>query len=515
MSVKFSIRDGCIGCGLCSMQYPGYFQEKPDGTAETVKGQLIDNPENAEEIAAVCPDSLIDIKEVIENKKQYAVTAIEKLKNFHGCPMPRKDDIPFKEEEYFVPTPSPSGEYTREFSSDSAAERGALNEFVGKMYSNIDNIILSIITKYRTKYILPYYTKDLADESVYAKTNKEASEILREVRRLVGDELPDDFDKVELFPDDDTVWKMLRNGELISQELISDVKAEFDYSADRYSCYWRTDSREELVRFKRNGDVVYKNKYYYYDLREAFDSLAEDLVRACYFAKDDIINRAIDVVGWLVNPYNEKLKKLLDERAALAESIVEKWVVNTKDKKVKLKKYSKKPVQVCRGDAENKEIFIVQANNGEQYFFNGKDLLRTYIKDGVIRKEALFISEQYQYKTVIGINGYIFFDTPGKRRLNYMYIYDVNTGNKHCIAEHEHSMSIVCNKIAYSKWSGINNYCTKSVYICEPDGSGSRLIASYSGGFKIVWDLREKNGKLHYYVADYDNHTEEYYDIDI
>ena len=76
-------------------------------------------------------------------------------------------------------------------------------------------------------------------------------------------------------------------------------------------------------------------------------------------------------------------------------------------------------------------------------------------------------------------------------------------------------MSIVCNKIAYSKWSGIDNYCTKSVYICEPDGSGSRLIASYSGGFNIVWDLREKNGKLHYYVADYDNHTEEYYDIDI
>ena len=41
MAVKFTIKNGCVGCGMCYAQYANYFQENDDGSAAVNAGKII------------------------------------------------------------------------------------------------------------------------------------------------------------------------------------------------------------------------------------------------------------------------------------------------------------------------------------------------------------------------------------------------------------------------------------------------------------------------------------------
>lgn len=313
---------------MCSMQYPDYFYENDEGKVVIKNEIVLVESEKAVEIEKLCPVKAIILSKEEKSSKQLLVEKLEKLK---GCmaKCPTNEDIPFKKEEYSVPIPVASGEYRYTYSSDNSANRAAESEFDRRMYSQIDVIILRIITEYRTKYIKPYYSKAEADKSVYAACNKQVEEILEEIAYMLrqegmADDLPQNFLTINVFPDEnDTTWKMLNKGELISDEMVSSIRSEFNsgsYSSlSDYESYWDTDDREEASGTGFGGRIKYKDKYCYMNLRGAFQELAKDILNACYYKDGFIVERAIDTVKWLVDQYNKKLKEVLEPRIQYIE----------------------------------------------------------------------------------------------------------------------------------------------------------------------------------------------------
>ncbi len=319
MSKMFKINANCIGCGMCYAQYPNFFAERNDGTAKTIEGKLIDENVNTQNIVSVCPNGVIEIISVTDDKKQLAMAAVHKLEAFKGCPIPTKKEIHFESSEYYVERPHRGPrEYEAIFSSSGAADRGALDDFIETMYSKVDNILLKIMTQYRTKYLRKYFTKNKNDGSVYAEINEKISEILMEIKNIVGSKLPDDYAKVEVDygEDFDLYVKFYQRGEILTDELVNYAKKEFDYKASSYDCYWDTDSRDVMVR---SYPMKFKEKYYYDRMDNAYQELAKDILFVCHLADNDIEESAIYRIKCIVNIYNEKLKELLNKKIELAK----------------------------------------------------------------------------------------------------------------------------------------------------------------------------------------------------
>lgn len=318
-----TITDECNCCGMCGVKYPDYFGEDAEGRASVKDGVLILDMEKSAEVQKVCPVHAITAEKEEKSIRQMLSDAVDNLKS---CKLayPTEADIPFKKEEYHIPTPSAYGEFESKYSSESSANSAARKEFNRRMYSQIDSLILKVITEYRMKYIKPYYSKD--ETSVYTVCNKKVEEILRGICQilkaggLAGD-LPDDFVNVSVFPDEnkDSLWKLLNKGELISSEMVSSIRKEFDSESYRslssYETYWDTDCTQEYVRGFFGGEEL-EDRYYYYSLWKAFDELAKDILNACYYEDDYIVEHASDIVQVLIDQYNYKLENLINVRIA-------------------------------------------------------------------------------------------------------------------------------------------------------------------------------------------------------
>lgn len=333
-SIQFSVAASCNCCGTCCFTYPEYFYETDEGKAHAKEGAWKLPPNLVSEIEDSCPLHAITSKKTGKSNRQLLSEAVERLKNCK-VPYPSPKDIPFKKEEYSISLPVASGEHNYVYSSDSAADRAARGEFDSKMYSQIDALILKIITEYRVRYIKPYYSKEESEHSVYAVCNKKAKEILEEISRMLKEEgvrkIPGDFSEVNYFPEND-LWKMLNKGELISDEMIEPIRREFDSSSytslSSYDCYWDTDDMEMYGGTDWRGRTKYKDKYCYYNIRGAFQELAKDILSACGYQDDRIVERALSFVKPIIDVYNEELQKILASKIAFIEK--ETFVIELK-----------------------------------------------------------------------------------------------------------------------------------------------------------------------------------------
>lgn len=62
--MKYSVNDGCIGCGLCAGTCPEVFHMKDEGTAEAVEGDIPAEAEaTAQEAENGCPVGAIESRE--------------------------------------------------------------------------------------------------------------------------------------------------------------------------------------------------------------------------------------------------------------------------------------------------------------------------------------------------------------------------------------------------------------------------------------------------------------------
>lgn len=316
------VNTNCIQCGNCLGCGFDFIKCATDGSITVKPGTvLMESSTEYKTLIEICPVGAFELEKG-QNQADILNGMIEQLRNHIGINVPTIKDICFNKEEYAISLPSSSGEYQYEYNSDSAAESAALREFERAMYDRIDSIILRVITDYRVKKISPYYTTTIEEGSVYAICNQEVGEILTGIKSILGDKLPADFSIVEIFPNNDTTWKMLNKGELVSDELVSTVKGEFDYSSSRYDCYWDTDDREVACGTDWRGNTKYKDRYCYKNLRSAFQELANDLLSACGWASDSIENHALDGVKWLVEQYNKELKSVIANKIKQIESVM-------------------------------------------------------------------------------------------------------------------------------------------------------------------------------------------------
>lgn len=312
---NLKIGESCIKCGSCLGCGVDFLNSANDGSITVKKGTILNKDSDEFKILKdVCPVDAFEINSSISNKKQLINSLIQELSDFKGIPMPTQKELAFNKEEYYISLPSASGEYRYEYSSDSAAEKAALYEFERAMYSRMDSIILKIITEYRVRHVKPYYTTDINEGSVYAKNNKIVGEMLQAIVDLSDGKLNASFADINIFPNNELDWKLLNKGELVSDECISAVRSEMDYTASDYSFKWDTDYREMPAGTDWRGNTKYKDKYCYKNVRYAFEELSKDILNACGYAHDRMESQAVQSSSWLVQEYNKALLKVIAEK---------------------------------------------------------------------------------------------------------------------------------------------------------------------------------------------------------
>ena len=310
---QIMINETCNGCGMCIVKCPGYFEENADGDAQVISGILADETDAVlKEVLSQCPVHAISLGENVD-VKQSMQKELDKLQALANGLVVKRDDVAFPES-YCVVTNFPYiGSSRYEYRSASSAESAGLSAFTSRAYSQIDSKILDCITSYRVNIIKPYYSTD--ERSAYTIFNKKIADILTAITNLIGkDKFSSDFCKVDIYPDRDTVWKMLENGEIVGENFISIVKREFEYSASYYRTYIDYDDTEvtEYGRgmFGRDREVT----KYSYNAQDAVNELRSDLQNAISWAKSDITDAAFDYVKGLVISYNRNLKAYLDKK---------------------------------------------------------------------------------------------------------------------------------------------------------------------------------------------------------
>lgn len=518
-NVKFIINSVCDGCGSCYFEFPNYFCEMDDGKAQAKEGVYVASPEEVSSVLAVCPCGAIEQVKVSSNIKQLLVDELDKLKNYKGV-YPTEKDIPFKEEEYSIPIPYATGQNRYDYSSDSAANRAARSEFNSKMYSQIDAYILKVITEYRVKYMKAYYSKSEEDRSVYLKWNKEVSAILCNIAEMLkcagkANDIPADFCEVNVFPKQDSgsIWKMLNKGELVADEMIASIKSEFQSNSytdlSSYESYWDTDSMEVYAGTGLGGRIKYKDKYCYKNMHEAFRELANDLLNACYYKNDQIVERSLYFVKWLIDEYNEQLENLLKARVEYIEKKISLIKVESNIEHLKLDTYDnivreifynreKNEVEVNGEPIEKQEAYITEYN-GKQYFFDGVSIKERYIMDGVIRNQLISGSGQYDYNTIIGYSGYILFKADWT-------LWVFNCRNNSCVSIAEDVVLIYFYKdtvfytTLYNSKRKFDNSNPGEIWCCKIDGSEKRYLKSTNSGNGLI-SINKIDDKKLYYTA--------------
>lgn len=294
------INEKCNQCGVCVVKCPAYFAEDEEGNVKALAPSVNETAELKSAMDS-CPEKAIELGEEVDIEK--SIQEYMNQLNESGITV-KREDIAFHEA-YTRPVYVPSAGVSRyEYRSSSRAESAGYDAFVSTSYSQIDSLILERITDYRVTEIKPYYTTD--NESVYAKNNQKIADILKAVSVLVGsDKLPSDFCSVDIYPDtNNTVWKMLNRGEIISDNFIGLVKREFNYSASEYRTYIDWDDSEDY----RGKDV------YNYNANDASRELGKDLGHALKWAKSDIEDGTIGYIKELVDSYNKNLKACLKKK---------------------------------------------------------------------------------------------------------------------------------------------------------------------------------------------------------
>lgn len=306
------INEKCNGCGMCIVKCPNYFEENDDGNAQVIKGVLAGNDVALNTIISECPVKAISLGDNVD-KKQSVQKEIDKLKVLANGLTVKRDDIAFTDGYCTVTTFPYVGSSGYEYSSSSSAERAGLSKFRDRAYSQIDSKILDCITDYRVNIIKPYYSTD--ERSAYTIFNKKIVDVLTAIANLVGkNKLPSDFCNVDVYPDRDTVWKMLEKGEIIGENFVSIVRREFSYSASEYQTYIDWDDMEDY----RGRDK------YCYRAQDAVEELRKDVQNAVRWARSDIEDGALGYVNGIVNDYNQKLKTCLNQKIKVAESAISK-----------------------------------------------------------------------------------------------------------------------------------------------------------------------------------------------
>lgn len=499
---NLKINERCIQCGSCLGCEYDFLSSAEDGSIWVNRGtELSENSPEFKMLKDICPVGAFEIVKTKSLTKQDYVTGLDKIKN-HIIKCPTKEVLKFDKKEYNIPIPVASGERRYEYSSDSAAERAAEREFDNKMYSQIDTLILKIISEYRVKNLKPYYTKLEGEGSFFAQCNAKLEEFLEDMVGLLkdkglADDLPKKFTNVDVFPDSDIIWKMLNKGEVMSDEMISVVRKEFNGLYRSYLSsynYWETDSMSSYAGTDRKGNVQFGEKYCYKNMHKAFEKLAEDILDSCELASNEIECRAMEIISGLIDVYNDLLHKAMTERVIYLENKLKLFPEETmKEQSLDV---HENIVREIFNNSENEisinncisktEVFITECAKG-QFFYDGSVIKRRFASDGVVRTEIILCEENFEYSIIYGFNGHILF----VESKHCLWSYDCENGKLFKIASEVYREGRYQDNVFYVVANNIGNWRNTSCQVgcCKIDGSENRILTYTYNGLVSIQDV--------------------------
>lgn len=506
---SLKITDKCVQCGSCLAYGLSFLSSFSDGTVVVKPGTVLEETDKEfQTLKELCPVDAF----VLEDEKDEATVVnelIQKLKNFSGLNIPSIKELRFLQEEYEVAVPLAKGEYEYVYKSEEAAEAAARREFDRSMYSQKNAIILKLITEYRVKKISPYYTYEEAEGSLYIRKNQELKMLLEGIYYLFKQYLPSNFTDVSIYPDDDYTWKMLRKGELFSDELIPCVLRELEYSVDYYDCYYKIDYRDVPL-----GHGKSKYYYCYSNVYEVNRKFAQEILNSCHYADEALSEQALEIIKNLVNRYNEKLLKLIEEKLAQVNPLLDE--IRPKEEAVLPEKIDGGSIQITnKGITYNGKIIVKQASkdigltytDDTVFVFDGQNILKCYVKNGFLQKDVVCPSSHNVYLSIYGYKGIITFQ---KKDEYGIYIYVCETGKESLMDGYAYQLCGSKGKLFYTRIGREKNlYASKDLIMCDYDGGNSRSLEHYSGGsehstFYGVYNLRLEGDNLKYKVTRHD-----------
>lgn len=337
---QISVNRNCSGCGLCIVNCH-YLQENAEGNAEPVAGKAIQDKdmENVKKVIAECPENALQIVETGSTNKKGAagvaeiIATLENKCNSFAVKKISNSDVRLNSKDYYIPIPSSSREYRRDYTSESSARSAAKDEFNRLCYSETAYrpMIKKLFVEYKVNVLKPYYTCTDTEDSTYYAYNQQIRKLLSDAYAEIGEVLggnnkvPESWKEFSVYLSErDFVIEALKGFDERStgSGIISAMK-DISYTGlnDYVDCmdfdYDETYAGEGLF-----GKTKYKNMWYFNNFHEAAKSFIDDLSWAIGHMSSDIEEGAVDNVNYALGEFEKKAKESLKAKISELEQYV-------------------------------------------------------------------------------------------------------------------------------------------------------------------------------------------------
>lgn len=337
---QISVNRNCSGCGLCVVNCH-YLQENAEGNAEPVAGKAIQDKdmENVKKVIAECPENALQIVETeITNKRGIAGVAeiIATLKNKCNSFAVKKvsnSDVRLNSKDYYIPIPSSSKEYRKDYTSESSARSAAKDEFNRLCYSETAYrpMIKKVFVEYKVNVLKPYYTCTDTEDSTYYAYNQQIRKLLSDAYAEIGEVLggnnkvPESWKEFSVYLSErDFVIEALKvfDERSTGSGIISAMKDISYTGLNDYVDRMDFDYDETYAGEGLFGKTKYKNMWYFNNFHEAAKSFINDLSWAIGHMSSDIEEGAVDNVNYALDEFEKKAKEALKAKISELEQYV-------------------------------------------------------------------------------------------------------------------------------------------------------------------------------------------------
>lgn len=333
---QISVNRNCSGCGLCVVNCH-YLQENAEGNAEPVAGKAIQDKdmENVKKVIAECPENALQIVETeITNKRGIAGVAeiIATLKNKCNSFAVKKvsnSDVRLNSKDYYIPIPSSSKEYRKDYTSESSARSAAKDEFNRLCYSETAYrpMIKKVFVEYKVNVLKPYYTCTDTEDSTYYAYNQQIRKLLSDAYAEIGEVLggnnkvPESWKEFSVYLSErDFVIEALKvfDERSTGSGIISAMKDISYTGLNDYVDRMDFDYDETYAGEGLFGKTKYKNMWYFNNFHEAAKSFINDLSWAIGHMSSDIEDRVVQNINYALSKFENIVK---DELKAKIEEL--------------------------------------------------------------------------------------------------------------------------------------------------------------------------------------------------
>ena len=279
---QIHVNEKCSGCGLCIVNSP-YLQENAEGNAEPVPGMAIQEKDmdSVMKVVAECPESALQIVETGSTNKTGAagiaeiITALKKQCENFAVKKVSNSNVKLKIKDYYIPIPSSSREYKRDYSSESSAKSAAKDEFNSLCYSEtaFRPMIKKVFVEYKVNVLKPYYTCTDTEDSAYYVYNQKIRKLLSDAYAEIGvvlgsnDKLPESWKNFSIYLKEKD-WDIGRLKDFdersTSSGIMSAMKDISHTGLNDYVNRMDFDYDEKYVGEGLFGKAKYKNKRFYF-----------------------------------------------------------------------------------------------------------------------------------------------------------------------------------------------------------------------------------------------------------